>query len=60
MIIIASKDKESIKGGNTQVLKRVLENKLQNLKDSLIDMPTEQLECKRGEAKMLREVIKLL
>lgn len=60
MIIITKKDKEAIQSGNTQVLKTVLKEELEKIKEGLIDMPSERLESLRGEARLLREILKLL
>jgi hypothetical protein len=60
MIIISKKDKESIQAGNTQVLKRILKEELEKTKEGLIDMPSEKIETLRGEARLLREILKLL
>jgi len=60
MIKIGEKDKREIKNGDLRVLKRVLEDHLNITKEFLIDRPSEQLENLRGEARLLREILKLL
>lgn len=60
MIKVGEEDKRDIKSGNSRVLKRVLEGYFEGIKESLIDRPSDQLENLRGEARLLRDILKLL